>query len=316
MVVSRTYLFVDGNNLAARGHHAMNELSTRSGIKTGALVGFLKGLSWCRWKTQIPLRDTVIVWDGGRSSLRQMLCPGYKQGRKLNEPRTPADEADSAAYKAQLGFLKGIMATLEVKQLQVIGVEADDLISIFTKTVSTEGHMSIVFSGDGDFHQLHSPSCKIFDPKKELMGWGDIKLKWKLQEVADMHLYKALVGDPSDNIKGVAGIGAKRAAIVCCYLHARRNRTTQAWQVAVKRTGWDEKDGKWVEKALANQDRIERNFALMILPRTWDECLYEWDQAEEALLQWLEPTPRSTRKFIEQLERFELHSILNNLTNW
>lgn len=316
----RHFLFVDANNLAARGFHAMSELSTRNGLKTGALVGFLKGLSWCRWKTQIPLRDTVLVWDGGRSERRMALCPDYKRGRKLNEPKTPEEEADSAAYKAQLRLLKEIMGTLEVKQLQVMGTEADDLISIFTKLAAKDGHTSIVFSGDGDMHQLHSPSCKVFDPKKELMGLGDIKLKWKINEIGDLHLYKALVGDASDNIKGVKQIGPKRALIVCSYLQARRKadyaRVRYGWALKVKRKGWNEKDGKWVEKALAEKKLVERNFQLMILPDSWDESHYSLAQAEDGLLQWLTPSTRSTRNFIEQLERFELHSILENLTNW
>lgn len=310
----KTYLLVDANNLAARCHHSMNELSTRGGIKTGAMVGFLKGISWVRWKTQIPLRDTVIIWDGGHADYRLKLYPEYKQGRKLNEPKTPEDERDSAAYKAQLAFLREIMDTLEVKQLQVGGVEADDLISIFATLTGHGGGRSIIYSGDGDMHQLHSPTCSIFDPKKELMGWGDIKTKWKVQEPSDLLLYKALVGDPSDNIKGVKQIGPKRAQIVCCYLRAKLTR--KGWRVEVKRTGWDEKDGKWVDKALAEQKLIQRNLKLMALPSSFAESYYTHDQAEEALTQWLTPSTRNTRKFIAHLERFELHSILDNLTNW
>lgn len=317
----KTYLIVDANNLAARCHHAMNELSMSDGSKTGAILGFLKGLSWVRWKTQISLRDTVVIWDGGHCAHRKQLLPTYKAGRKLNEPKTPEQQADSAAYKAQLTWIKEILTHLEVRQIQVGGVEADDLISIFSNLATKEGNHSIIFSGDGDMHQLSSSSCRIFDPKKSLLGWGDIKSKWGVDAPDDLRLFKALCGDASDNIKGAPQIGLKRAKIVCAYLRCVRRNVGEGFAYYVEpKTGRkpepDSKDAKLVAKAITHKKILMRNLMLMVLPKTFEDSFMSFEQYESALVQWLSPGTRNTRSFIEQLERFELHSILENLSNW
>lgn len=315
----KTYLLVDANNLAARCHHAMIQLARSDGQKTGAIMGFLKGLSWVRWKTHIPLRDTVIIWDGGHSAARKELLPSYKAGRKLNEPVTREEKANKLAYREQLEHLQRAMTSLEVRQVKVPGVEADDLIGIFANLATKNGDHSIIYSGDGDMYQLFSPTCRIFDPQKDLLGWGDIQAKFGVEAPEDLKLFRAVVGDTSDNIKGVKGLGKKRAQIVCSYLRARlgieQDELTYKIEPKPGRVP-SSKDQKHVDKALAEKKILVRNLKLMVLPKSFEDSMLTFEQYEAALLQWMSPGTRNTRTFIEFLNEFELHSILENLSNW
>lgn len=328
------YLLIDANNLAARCHHAQNDLSTANGTKTGAIYGSLRGISWVRNTLKIPLYAVVLIWDGGHSSVRKLAYPEYKKGRKLNTPNTPEQEADSKAYRWQLEKLREILAHTEVKQVQVPGVEADDLISVFAALLKQDGHAITVFSGDNDMHQL-ADIVTIFDPKKEVMSDGDILKKWKLNDLADIALKKAMWGDSSDNIKGVPGVGDKRASIACCFLKA------EAGRVVKKNEDADGGDARLVEKILTgvfceHSDKglckeckkekepkttsfksiVERNLVLMDLPRTWDDSLLTWGQCEEALVQFLNVSQGDFQQFIAELKTLEMHSILETLGRW
>lgn len=304
------YLLIDINNLAARCFHAQNALSTADGTKTGAIYGALRGISWVRNTLKIPLYAVVLLWDGGHSEKRKLAYPDYKRGRRLNEPKTPEQEADSKAYRWQLKKLREILSYTEVKQVRVLGVEADDLISVFSALLEQDGHAITVFSGDNDMHQL-SDIVTIFDPKKELLSESDILKKWKLLEISDIVLKKAIWGDSSDNIKGVPGVGDKRASIVCCYLSAVDGEL-------VVRNGDPATgaDAKFVQKVLDAKDIVERNLLLMELPRSWDKSLYTLDQAEEALVQFLRSSPDDFQAFIAELKELEMHSILETLGRW
>ncbi len=316
--MTRRILFVDANNLAARSFYAMRELSTLE-ERTGAIYGFLKGLGWCRYKTQIPLSDTVIVWDGGHSLKRLEIFDGYKKARKLNEPATPQEEADKESYHKQSNHIREIMECLEVRQIQVSDVEADDLISIFSTFVCKSKLRSLIFSGDGDFHQLFNASTSIWDPKKELLGLGDIEHKWRTTDIRQIPFIRAIAGDASDGIDGIKTVGIKRASICSQYLNYwRSTKHAYGFEIKVKVKGWEKPDAKWVDLVLErkNQRKIQRNLALMVLPEDWERSFYTYEQAEAAMTQWLAPRTKNRRRFIELLERFELSSILENLSNW
>ncbi len=328
------YLLIDMNNLAARCHHAQNDLSTSNGTKTGAIYGALRGISWVRNTLKLPLYAVVLIWDGGHSTFRKKLLPTYKQGRKLNEPKTPEQEADSKAYRWQLGKLREMLACTEVKQVRVPGVEADDLISIFAALLKQDGHAITVFSGDGDFHQI-ADIVTIFDPKKEILSEADILKKWKLLDISDIALKKAIWGDSSDNIKGVPGIGDKRASICSVFLAAKDGKVVKKEHEA------EGGDARLVDKVLTGtfcehtptklcdeckklpnpktmsfKSVVERNLLLMELPRSWDTRLISGEQAESALVQFLQVNQGDFQQFISQLKELEMDSILETLGRW
>ena len=307
------HLFIDGNNLAARSKHAMSELSTTDGRKSGAVLGFLKGLSWCRNQTGISLNSTVVFWDCGRSQERIKIYPDYKAGRKMNKRDTPEEMEEFKQYHMQLEALHNILRCAGVRQVKVEGVEADDLISIFCNTV---GGSKVIQSGDADFHQLYSPLVGIFDPKKGLLGLVDMEKKWGSTDIQKYVLIKAMIGDASDNIKGVPQIGKARASLVAPFIRLSRDPSKDyGWRI--RRDGApDEKQAVWVKKALKNRSIIKRNVSLMRLPPTWEDSHYSLDQAEEALIQWMDRPSMNRRSFIAALESYELNSILENMNSW
>lgn len=310
--MNRRLLLVDGNNLAARCFHAMPEMASDEG-RTGAIYGFIKGLSWCRYQTKIPLFQTVVLWDGGHSERRKHIYPDYKGGRSM-------EKEDRKDYYRQIDAIREILYCSGCRQVKVGGVEADDLISIFCGFLKKQHDSTVIYSADGDFHQLYCQSVMIFDPKKEMLGDPDFRAKWNVP-LNKIVLKKALVGDSSDNIKGVPQIGEKRASIVCAYLGIRYDKATpsdpgHSYRVFVERDDYGEKDGKWVEHAMEHKRLINRNIELMRLPRRWEESHYSDEQALDAMEQWLTKPKKNRRKFIELLGRYEMDSILENLANW
>lgn len=293
----------------------MPELATSDDERTGAIYGFIKGLSWCRHQTKIPIYHTVVIWDGGHAEERKRIYPDYKKGRRLNE-----DKAEREDYFRQLEAIREILHISGCRQIKVDGAEADDIISIFTFLLREQRDDVVIFSGDGDFHQLYGQRVMIFDPKKEMLGAGDIKKKWTVPP-GKILLKKALVGDSSDNIKGVPKIGDKRTNICCAFMGLRFDKHTptdpgKQWRLCVEKNGAEGTDAKWVGHAMEHKKLVNRNIKLMRLPRSWEESYYDEDQALEAMEQWLTKPKKNRRRFIELLRRYEMDSILENLSNW
>ena len=194
------FLLVDGNNIAYRNFASMR-LSDSIGRPTGAVYGFLTSLK--RAAESRPSR-IVVCWDHGGSRWRTALYPAYKRHRKRMKRRAHRD------YTRQLRSLEKALRHLYVAQARIKGVEADDLIGILTGALTRRGHTVSILSADQDFYQLLGGRVTVLKPSGEALtaAWlrrehGVGPLQWP-----DV---RALMGDPSDNIPGVRGIGRKRA---------------------------------------------------------------------------------------------------------
>lgn len=293
------YLLVDANNLAARHFYANKELMRADGFRTGLIYGVLKGLAYARHVADVPWNRVVMVWDGGRSEYRQEIYPEYKKGRKLSSPKTQQEEEETESYYYQMNLVRGMLPYLGLRQIHVKGVEADDVISVFTYLLEQDNHETIVYSGDKDMHQLARKSCRIFDPKKEILTEEQILEHWEVSSVDDILWLRTVQGDASDNIKGVAGIGVKRAKLALTQRDAGVNE-----------------DQRWWQKVCDNRDIVERNRRLMRLPATWEETYYRPEQCLEATEQFLQEPRRDLITFAQECKKYELQSILENLTSW
>jgi len=302
------WLLVDGNNIAARGRFAMPDLMTSTGMLTGAIYGFLKSCSWARNHLEIPLNRTVVVWDGGWAAWRKALYPEYKAKRK---DRDPKKEAEHQSYLVQLDGIREILRNVNCRQVKVLGVEADDILGLLTGLNEKNGDHTFIYSGDGDMHQLASERTHIFDPTKDQMSIADLLNKWKVADIEDILLKKAIWGDSSDGIYGVPKLGDKRSSIVTAYLRATDDNRVEIKDGALPVPA---KDGKHVSRALDHQDIIERNLKLMRLPRSVSEWLYPIETASKAITQFLHLGEVDRMAFMEAIDRFELESI--NLVRW
>jgi DNA polymerase-1 len=200
------WLILDGYNLAFRSFYAVPELTRRDGFPTNAIHGWIRTL----WKLAdlYPDARQVVTFDMG-SALRLELQPAYK----ANRSETPE------SLEQQIPELKRITAYLGLPILALEGVEADDIIGTLAARLSEDGEGVIIVSADKDLGQCLRPGVRQLLPPPTAnpkLGWREMdaagleeKLGIRPDQVPD---YLALMGDTSDNIIGVKGVGPKTAS--------------------------------------------------------------------------------------------------------
>jgi len=189
-------LVVDGNNIAYREYASKPPLSY-GGFPTSAIYGFLLQLAGAI-KTCHP-KYIIVAWDS-RESKRKEIYPAYKANRKKDDPNI------KNYYKQVEVLQKEIMSAISGRTIQSIsfnGYEADDIIA---SVVETNNESVVILSNDSDLRQLLAyHNVAIYDGKKFHTKKTFID---KYGFEPDMYpAYKAIVGDSSDNIKGVKGMG-------------------------------------------------------------------------------------------------------------
>lgn len=197
----------DGNALLHRAFHALPPLTLR---KSGEMVGAVYGFAQMLLKVINELKPShcAIAFDMKGPTFRHKLFDQYKAHR----PETPQE------LVGQLGRVRELVAAFNIPIFELEGYEADDLLGTLSQQSSDKDVETIIVTGDADAMQLVSPRVKVLYPKPRrafsdtmLFDEAAVKEKYgvKPEQIADL---KGLVGDPSDNIPGVSGIGAKTAA--------------------------------------------------------------------------------------------------------
>jgi DNA polymerase-1 len=201
------WLLVDGFNLAYRCFFAIPELARADGFPTNALHGWVKSL-W-RLSDQEKPDGTIVYFDLGGSQDRLALHPEYKAHREeMPEP-----------LSKQIPVIKQLTRAMGLEGIEVDGVESDDLLASHAWALAKKGDQVLVVSSDKDFAQIVGERIKIMLPPPT----ANPKLGWRVMDdagvvekfgvapakIAD---YLALVGDTSDNIPGLNGVGPKTAA--------------------------------------------------------------------------------------------------------
>lgn len=201
------WLLVDGFNLAFRAFHGMPELTRADGFPTGALHGWVKTL-W-RLQDQVSSAKMLVFFDLGGAQDRLAIHPEYKANRK----ETPE------ALERQIPVIKDITRAMGLVGVELDGVESDDLLASQARLLANAGHEVLIVSADKDFAQCVDDRIKILLPPPT----ANPKLGWRILDAAgvmekfgvtptQIAEYLALIGDTSDNIPGVDGVGPKTAA--------------------------------------------------------------------------------------------------------
>ncbi|WP_431904643.1 DNA polymerase I [Micromonospora carbonacea] len=199
-------LLVDGHSMAYRAFFALpvENFSTTTGQPTNAVYGFTSMLI-------NVLRDEqpthiVVAFDVSRQSFRTEKYAEYKAGRS----ETPAD------FKGQVSLVKEVLAALRVPVVEKEGYEADDVIATLACQARDQGMSVLISSGDRDAFQLVDDHVTVLYPRKGVsdlarMDAAAIEAKYGVgpQRYRDL---AALVGETSDNLPGVPGVGPKTAA--------------------------------------------------------------------------------------------------------
>lgn len=192
-------ILIDGNSLINKAYYAMPTLMNKKGVPTGAVYGFLSMLN--KMIEEIEPTHIVTAFDLKASTFRHKKYSEYKAGRRP----MPEDLA------VQIPLLKEVLTSFGVKICQLEGYEADDILGTLSKRFNDKTY---VISGDKDTLQLVSESTEVWFAKKGITDVNKVTLdKMKTANFMPWQVieYKALAGDSSDNIKGVAGVGEKTA---------------------------------------------------------------------------------------------------------
>ncbi|MEC9282787.1 MAG: DNA polymerase I [Bdellovibrionota bacterium] len=190
---------IDVSAMYFRAFYAIRPLTNSKGLPTNALFGFLS-------MTGKMLRDLkpdyiAYCFDQKDGSFRNEMYEEYK----ANRSEMPEE------LKPQVPYIKKLTEALNIKAISVSNYEADDLIGMLAKKGADEGFEVMIVSGDKDFAQLVDDKIKMFDPMKEVLYDKEkVVEKWGVEpnQIID---YLSIVGDSSDNVPGVKGVGPKGA---------------------------------------------------------------------------------------------------------
>lgn len=304
------YLLIDGNSIGFAAQ-SMPKLHDAEGNETQAMFGFLRTLR--NLMSDDPEAKPIVFWDG--RSWRYEHFAEYKDGRQSTEAQVKERES----YTKQRPSISRILKFLGVEQHIAFNMEADDLIALMTEKPDTACHYTIV-SGDRDLLQLVKPGVDWLNPIR-LPGGKTPKLLRVTDESfeedteyanADKFvLGKALLGDKSDNLDGIEGIGKKAAPLVVSLFPSLRSmiddiklRGDAAIPKELSRYKKKLKDFVASEEA---QRRLARNFRLMRLTSKW---------IPEPLDMRVTRMPFDGEAFKNECKKFGFVSILRDFDGW
>ena len=199
--MDKTLVIIDGNSIINRAFYALPEMSNKEGLKTNAIYGFTNML--------LKIIDTYnpthisVAFDRKAPTFRHIEFKEYKAGRK----KMP-DE-----LREQFEPLKDLLDKFKIHRLEIDGYEADDIIGTISKIAEDDGFKVYIVTGDKDAIQLASNKTTTLITKKgigevEEYDYNSVIEKYEMTPTQFIDL-KGLMGDKSDNIPGVPGIGEK-----------------------------------------------------------------------------------------------------------
>lgn len=193
-------IIIDGNSLINRAYYAMQRpMITKDGIYTQGIYGFINMLN--KIIKDYESEYIVVTFDLKAPTFRHKEYSEYKAGRKKMPPE----------LVMQLPLLKDILKASNIKILEMEGFEADDLIGTISKEAEEQGIEPLIITGDKDALQLASSLTKILITKKGISEFEiydhDFFVEQYGFEPIEFIDYKGLMGDSSDNIPGVPGVG-------------------------------------------------------------------------------------------------------------
>jgi len=282
----KKWMLIDGNSITYRAFFAMPPLTNSSGMQTNAIYGFTTML--LKLIEEQKPTHILVAFDAGKTNFRHEQFTEYKAGRQKTPPE----------LSQQFPLLKELIEAFGIAQYEIDGYEADDIIGTLTAKADEQQIETVVISGDKDMLQLASPKVTIAVTRKgvsevELYSPETIQEKYGLEPKQIIDL-KGLMGDTSDNIPGVPGVGEKTALKL---LH-------QFPTVEEVLSNLDAQKGKLKENLTTHQEaaimskQLATIFREVPIELTEDQMIYSgYDSA----------------KLAEQLQKLEFKSLLERL---
>ena len=257
-------MIIDALNQFLRAY-IVNPTITPNGDPVGGTVGFLKILQkLCR---EIKPDKVIICWDGkGGSQRRKAVNKNYKSGRKplrLNRDIKHLTEEQELQNKIwQQIRLVDYLNNFPVTQLMFEFVEADDVISFVCQASDFKGWQKVIISSDKDFFQLLDEETVVYRPTQgEILNKNNIIEKFGIHPT-NFALARAIVGDQSDNLDGVPGVGLPTVAKRFPFLAEEK---TYSITEVCEHCKLVESNLKAYQNILENKNIVKENYKLMQL---------------------------------------------------
>lgn len=187
-------ILIDGMHMVYRAYYTQSFMSNSEGIKTGIIFGFLQSFNTLFKQFNVK---PYVIWEG--RSFRKQKSETYKEGRQKDE-----------SVFVQVKQLQEILSCLNIKQYLHPNLEADDVLAFFAKKFENEDQVIIVTS-DKDLFQVVNDKIIVYDPIRKLMFTKQEVLNKMGVLPEKVGLHKTLLGDASDNIKGIPRMFKKDA---------------------------------------------------------------------------------------------------------
>ena len=280
-------ILIDGNSIIYRAFFAMPPLNNSSGLHTNAVYGFTNML--LRLIQEEKPSHILVAFDAGKQTFRHETYQEYKGGRD----KTPSELSE------QFPLLKQLLESFGISWFELAGYEADDIIGTLSKQGEEEGFEVLVVTGDKDLLQVVSDQVSVALTRKGISEVdtykpAELNEKYGLKPLQIIDL-KGLMGDASDNIPGIPGVGEKTALKL---LH-------QFQSVEGVLANINELKGKMKEKIEAHADDAVMSKQLATIYREvpmdqqWDNLVYEGVNKSTA---------------VPMLQKLEFKSILERMT--
>ena len=305
-------LLIDGLNLFFR-NFAMLNMVNPNGVHIGGLGGFFRLLG--ALIRQINPTQVYVVFDGaGSANNRKNLIPEYKSGRDLqritNWEAFDDIEDEHDAKVDQMVRIIQYLKTLPVKTVSIDKVEADDIIAYLSRIIPKDPKdKAFIVSSDKDFIQLVSDNIIVYRPiEKNYYTKETVVEKFNISP-KNFILYKTLLGDSSDKIKGVKGLGQKGLLKKFPEL----TKKDMVWDDILNISEKKMQDHVVYARVIQGRDELEKNYKVMDLS---NPMLSNEDK------EWLDEVVSSNNlsyhpdKFISMYNEDQMGGLIRNVEFW
>lgn len=260
-------MIIDGTNIFLRSY-VINPTLSRNGEPCGGLFGSLQSLQ--KFVRESSPNVIIWTWDGvSGSKRRKQADKNYKFGRKpvkLNWDSGMDENQKYANKNWQMCRLTEYLSDLPIYQLVYDNVEADDVISYCCQHEKFKDWFKVIVSSDKDFIQLLNNRTVLFRPtQKEVLTVKRIVEEYQIHP-NNFLLARAMCGDKSDNLEGVAGLGLSTAAKRFPFLKEERQYFIADVLEACKNA--EDKKIKCYQNLLAEEGKIRHNYGIMQLSQS------------------------------------------------
>lgn len=304
-------LLVDGMNTFIRNFSLIKAINP-DGDHIGGIVGFLKSLGYLV-RTLKPTK-VICVFDGKNSSInRKNVNPNYKSQRQLirvtNYDLFENKQQEYQSLINQVERVKDYLECLPIYQLTLDKLEADDIIAYLAKHRFNDTK-TVIVSSDKDFLQLVDKNTEVFSPRKR----KEINLENILNEISvppqNYVFVKALLGDTSDNLTGIKGLGIKTLLKKFDFL---QKDITVNLQMIYNHCEKNLKKHKIYAQVIHEWLKVQNNYELMNLHKNI------LSKSEIKYVDNVIKTPcnnLTVGPFLSMLDKDKIYRIVNNTENW